>query len=159
MWEAFLAVGPCLGLLVQFGEYLAAPGRLVRRAAPKTHGAYLIQLFVIVPLQMALLAVSAPALVTVISVPVCFVLAEACDACQACANSCRAPLLPIRVRTHYGAMGRKESPARGCGRDGRRLDSEAVPGQKSLHRRVPGGRVLAMRELALLGRLPDRPFD
>jgi hypothetical protein len=80
-WEAFLAVGMCLGLVVLFRNYVAAPGWLMRRAAPNAYGAYLIQLFVIVPLQMALLAVAAPALVkfalvTLISIPVCFVLTE-----------------------------------------------------------------------------------
>jgi hypothetical protein len=78
-WEAFLAVGLCLGLVVLFRDYVAAPGCLMRRAAPNAYGAYLIQMFVIVPMQMALLAVAAPALVkfalvTVISIPVCFLL-------------------------------------------------------------------------------------
>jgi hypothetical protein len=80
-WEAFVAVGLCLGLVVLFREYVSAPGRLVQNAAPNTYGAYLVQLFVIVPLQMALLSVSAPAvvkfaLVAVVSIPVCFLLAE-----------------------------------------------------------------------------------
>jgi fucose 4-O-acetylase-like acetyltransferase len=79
--EAFLSVGLCLGLVVLFRQYVAAPSRLVRGAAPNTYGAYLIQLFIIVPLQMALLHVSAPALikfalVALLSIPVCFVLAE-----------------------------------------------------------------------------------
>jgi hypothetical protein len=79
MWEAFLAVGLCLGLVVLFRDYVAAPVWLIRCAAPNAYGAYLIQMFVIVPMQVALLAVDAPALakfavVTLVSVPVCFVL-------------------------------------------------------------------------------------
>jgi fucose 4-O-acetylase-like acetyltransferase len=80
VWEAFLAVGLCLGLIVLFRQYAAAPGRLLQWAAPNAYGAYLVQLLVIVPLQTALLAVAAPALlkfgvVALVSIPVCFLMA------------------------------------------------------------------------------------
>jgi fucose 4-O-acetylase-like acetyltransferase len=80
-WEAVVAVGLCIGLIVLFREYVATPGRLVRTASLDTYGVYLIQLFVLVPLQFALLAVPASpqlkfGVVVVISVPVCFVLAD-----------------------------------------------------------------------------------
>jgi fucose 4-O-acetylase-like acetyltransferase len=80
-WEAVVAVGLCLGLIVLFREYVAAPGRLVRLMSPDAYGVYLIQLFVLVPLQFALLTVPAPpllkfAIVVAISVPVCFALVD-----------------------------------------------------------------------------------
>jgi glucan biosynthesis protein C len=79
-WEAFVAVGMCIGLIVLFREYLAVPHRLVQTAAPGAYDVYLIHPFVVVPLQFGLLALAAPpllkfALVVTVAVPVSFALA------------------------------------------------------------------------------------
>jgi glucans biosynthesis protein C len=77
--EALIAIGLCLGLIVLFREYVAAPNRLVRMAAPNTYGVYIIHVFVVLPLQLGLLTVTAPAqlkfaLVTVVALLVSFAL-------------------------------------------------------------------------------------
>lgn len=76
-WEAFIATGLCVGLLVLFREYVATPNRLLRMAAPNAFGVYIIQQPVMIVLQLGLLALAAPALlkwslVVLIGVPLCF---------------------------------------------------------------------------------------
>ena len=76
-WEAFIATGLSVGLIVLFRECFARPSRLIRWAAPNAYGVYVIQLFVLVPLQMALLPVNVPPLakflvVSVLSIVLCF---------------------------------------------------------------------------------------
>jgi len=60
-------------------EYVGAPGRMLRTATPNTYGVYIIHLFVVVALQLALLALTAPALVkfalvTILAVLISFAL-------------------------------------------------------------------------------------
>ncbi len=80
VWEAFIAVGLCVGLVTLFRERFHTPGRLVRAAAPNAYGAYVIHILPVVGLQFALAGVALPpmakfALVTAAGVPTCFVLA------------------------------------------------------------------------------------
>lgn len=78
--EAFIASGLCLGLPVLFRDSVTSGGRWLGRAAAATYGVYLVHLFVVLALQLALLGLVAPALlkfalVTVVAVLVSFGLA------------------------------------------------------------------------------------
>jgi glucans biosynthesis protein C len=80
IWEAFICVGLCLGLVALFRERFDAPGRWLRTAAPNAFGAYVIHILPVVGLQLALAGVALPplakfALVTAVAVPLCFALA------------------------------------------------------------------------------------
>lgn len=80
VWESSVCVSLCLGLIVLFREYVATPGRVLRLAAPNAYGAYIVQLFVILPIQMAVIPLPfAPllkfAVVTALATPVSFGLA------------------------------------------------------------------------------------
>jgi hypothetical protein len=46
-WEAFLASGLCLGLLVLSREGVTDSNRLVRKMAPNAYGVYIIHIFVV----------------------------------------------------------------------------------------------------------------
>jgi len=78
-WEAFECVGLCIGLIVLFRECVSSLPRLVRMMAPNAYGVYIIHIFIVVPLQVAMIGlVAAPlvkfALVVLLAVPICFTL-------------------------------------------------------------------------------------
>jgi glucan biosynthesis protein C len=77
--EAFVCVGMILGLLVIFRRYLSRPGRLLALLEGNVYGVYIIHVFVVVPLQGALLGFELPALVkfaivTLLALPLCFAI-------------------------------------------------------------------------------------
>jgi surface polysaccharide O-acyltransferase-like enzyme len=77
VWESFVCVGLSIGLLVLFREYVATPNRVLRMAAPNAYGVYLIHLFVVLPVQLAVLGLAvAPllkfALVAAVAAPASF---------------------------------------------------------------------------------------
>jgi hypothetical protein len=81
IWEAVICVGLCVGLPVLFRERFTRPASAVQAAAPNAYGAYVVHVLpVVVGLQFALASVAIEpfvkfALVTVIGVPLSFVLA------------------------------------------------------------------------------------
>ena len=76
-----MCVGLCVGLPVLFRERFPQPGRLLRWAAPRAYGAYVVHVVpVVVGLQFALAPVGMDpllkfALVTGLGVPLSFLLA------------------------------------------------------------------------------------
>jgi peptidoglycan/LPS O-acetylase OafA/YrhL len=90
-WEAFIAGGLCLGLLVLFREGVTDSNRLVQKMALNAYGVYIIHIFVVLALQMAMLALPPLlkfGLVTAVAVPVCFLLVD----CLRCRPAARAVL-------------------------------------------------------------------
>ena len=61
-WEAVICVGLCVGLLVLARERLANPGRALRRLSANAYGIYVLHIWVLVPLQFALVGVALPPL-------------------------------------------------------------------------------------------------
>ncbi len=61
--EAFVCVGMILGITVFFRRYCDAPGRWLDRLDGNVYGVYLVHIFVVVALQMAILAWPLPATV------------------------------------------------------------------------------------------------
>lgn len=79
-WEAFLCVSLSIGLLTLFREFVASPPRLVLMMAPAAYGVYIIHVFLVVPLQFAVIGLSAApllkfALVVLLAIPITFALA------------------------------------------------------------------------------------
>jgi surface polysaccharide O-acyltransferase-like enzyme len=79
-WEAFECVGLCVGLLVLFRECVASAPSIVRMMAPAAYGVYIIHIFIVVPLQFAVIGLSAEplikfAIVVLLAVPISFTLA------------------------------------------------------------------------------------
>ena len=79
-WEAFECVGLCIGLLVLFREFVSSAPRLLRMMAPNAYGVYIIHIFIVVPLQVAIIGLAAAplvkfALVVLLAVPISFSLA------------------------------------------------------------------------------------
>jgi surface polysaccharide O-acyltransferase-like enzyme len=79
-WEAFECVALCIGLLVLFREFVTSAPQLVNMMAPAAFGVYIIHIFVVVPLQFAVIGLSAPplikfAMVVLLAVPISFTLA------------------------------------------------------------------------------------
>jgi glucan biosynthesis protein C len=80
--EAFVCVGMILGLLVIFRRYLSRPGALLAWLEGNVYGVYIIHVFIIVPIQAALLGFNLPALVkfaivTLIALPLSFAIVAA----------------------------------------------------------------------------------
>lgn len=80
--EAFICVGLSVGLLTLFRERVCRQGALARELAAGSYAVYVVHVFLVVALQMALAALSlAPllkfAVVTLLALPLCFGLAYA----------------------------------------------------------------------------------
>jgi fucose 4-O-acetylase-like acetyltransferase len=80
--EAFVCVGMILGLTAFFRRYCDKPSRLLDRLDSNVYGVYLLHIFVVVALQMAILdvALSATAkflIVTALGLPITFALSTA----------------------------------------------------------------------------------
>lgn len=80
--EAFVCVGMILGLTVFFRRYCDRPGRWLDRLDENVYGVYLIHVFVVVALQMAILALPLPAtakflIVTAAGIVISFALVAA----------------------------------------------------------------------------------
>jgi surface polysaccharide O-acyltransferase-like enzyme len=79
-WEAFECVGLCVGLLVLFREVVSSLPRLLQIMAPSAYGVYIIHVYLVVPLQVAVIGLAAPplvkfALVVLLAAPISFALA------------------------------------------------------------------------------------
>ena len=79
-WEAFVCVGLCVGLLVLFREFVSSPPRLLQMMALNAYGVYIIHVFVVIPLQFAVIGLAAAplvkfALVVLLAVSISFALA------------------------------------------------------------------------------------
>lgn len=79
-WEAAICVGLCVGLLVLARERLNGQGKVPRALAANAYAVYVIHIWPVVGLQFALSGVPLPALgkfaiVTLVGVPLCFLLA------------------------------------------------------------------------------------
>jgi surface polysaccharide O-acyltransferase-like enzyme len=77
LWEAVFCCAICIGLLVLFREVIQTQGTLGRLLAENQYSAYFWHVLLVVPIQMAFLAVPLPplakfALVTLVAVPVVF---------------------------------------------------------------------------------------
>ena len=68
--EPVVGLGMILGLLVLFRRYLASPGPWLRRLEGNIYGIFLIHLFVVIGLQLALLDVEWPALMKFFAVTI-----------------------------------------------------------------------------------------
>ena len=80
--ESFVCVGMILGLSILFRRYCAAPGVWLSQLEGNVYGVYLIQFFVVVAAQMAIVALPLPAtakflLVAIASLVICFSLVAA----------------------------------------------------------------------------------
>ena len=80
-WEATLAIGLGLGLLILFRRYLNKTGRLALTLSTNAYAVYIIHVPVIVLLQLAILPVDLPAFakfvtVSLITIPACFIFSE-----------------------------------------------------------------------------------
>jgi peptidoglycan/LPS O-acetylase OafA/YrhL len=79
IWEAFICVGLCVGLLVLFREKSNKSGKLLSTLSDSSYTVYIIHLFVVVGLQYGLVGSPLPpfikfTLVTLVGVPLCFAL-------------------------------------------------------------------------------------
>jgi len=79
-WEAFECVSLCIGLLVAFRELVSSARRRLQVMAPSAYGVCIIHVFVVVPLQFAVIELAAAplvkfALVVLLAVPISFNLA------------------------------------------------------------------------------------
>jgi surface polysaccharide O-acyltransferase-like enzyme len=79
-WEAFECVGLCVGLLVLFREVAPSLPRLLQMMAPSAYGVYIIHVYLVVPLQSAVIGLAVTplvkfVLVVLLAVPISFVLA------------------------------------------------------------------------------------
>jgi peptidoglycan/LPS O-acetylase OafA/YrhL len=77
LWEAFLCIGLCIGLLVLFRESLNSQGGLARNLAASTYAVYLFHVPVVVFLQYAIqhtdiAAIIKFAIVTLAAIPLTF---------------------------------------------------------------------------------------
>ena len=80
IWEAPIALGLSIGLVVAVRELAAGPGRLLPVLAGASYGVYVIHVFLLVPIQSALLGVGLPpfakfALVTLAGIILSFAVA------------------------------------------------------------------------------------
>ena len=80
VWEAFLVVGMCLGLLVLFRQRWNRPGRLAKSLAGSSYTVYLIHPLVIVSVALAFSTVALSPLLkfgiaTLLGLPLCFLVA------------------------------------------------------------------------------------
>jgi surface polysaccharide O-acyltransferase-like enzyme len=81
LWESFLAVGMCIGLIYAFRRYLNRQGRLAYFLSRNAYTAYLIHEVVIIAIayavrDVALYPLLKWALVALVAVPLCFVLSS-----------------------------------------------------------------------------------
>lgn len=81
LWESFVCVGMCIGVIYIFRRYLNRRGILAGSLVPNAYTAYLIHAPVIITLAVAVQAVMLYplikwALVAVVAVPLCFVLSS-----------------------------------------------------------------------------------
>ena len=73
-WEAVICVGLCIGLLTLARERLTQPGRLLRTLGANSYAIYVVHIWALVPLQVALVGVALPplakfALVCLVGIP------------------------------------------------------------------------------------------
>ncbi len=79
IWEAFICVGLCVGLLVLFRDRFNKSGKLLSILSDGSYTVYIIHLFVVIGLQFGLGGSPLPpfakfTLVTLVGVPLCFAL-------------------------------------------------------------------------------------
>jgi fucose 4-O-acetylase-like acetyltransferase len=81
LWESLLCLGMCIGLTVLFRDVVNTQGAVVKEMAQSTYAAYILHVFVVMLFQYLVLGLIAPSLVkfllvTLVSVPVSFLLAS-----------------------------------------------------------------------------------
>jgi len=79
LWESWLCVGMCIGVIYVFRHYLSRPGKLSGFLVPSAYAAYIIHPLVITPIAFAVSDVALYpllkfGLVAAVVVPLCFVL-------------------------------------------------------------------------------------
>lgn len=82
LFEAFVCTGLIVGLLYVFRRYADRPGRWLDRLDQNVYGVYIIHVFVVVGLQIAILGADLPATakflaVTIVGIPLSFALSAA----------------------------------------------------------------------------------
>jgi fucose 4-O-acetylase-like acetyltransferase len=82
IFEAFVCVGLIVGLLYLFRRFADRPGRWLDRLDQNVYGVYIIHIFVVVGLQLAILDFDWPATVkflavTAVGLPLCFAISAA----------------------------------------------------------------------------------
>lgn len=81
LWESLLCCGMCIGLTILFRDMVNAQGPVGREMAKGTYAAYMIHVFIVILFQYLALSLTAPPLfkfllVTLVTVPVTFLLAS-----------------------------------------------------------------------------------
>jgi hypothetical protein len=81
LWESCLCVGLCVGLLILFRDHLNQTSRFQKMLAANTYTTYLIHIFIVIGIQFLVASYLLHpllkfVLVTVISIPLCFLLSR-----------------------------------------------------------------------------------